>query len=61
MPAFVVPYAPAIIDVDEGYQMISNIVDCDSEHIHLGMRVAVEFHPIGGGMVLPYFCPTETG
>lgn len=58
-PAFVTPYVPAIIDVDEGYQMIANIVGCDHERVAVGMRVSVEFHPIGAGVVLPYFAPVE--
>src|SRR6478736_3949637 len=46
-PAFEVPYAPAIVALDEGYQMVSNIIGCDTEDLAVGMRVEVEFHPIG--------------
>jgi hypothetical protein len=56
-PAFVVPYAPAIVDMDEGYQMLANVVGCDVADLAVGMRVAVEFHPVSGGYVLPYFRP----
>jgi uncharacterized protein len=56
-PAFAVPYTAAIIDIDEGYQMLANIIGCIAEDITCGMRVAVEFHPIGEGFVLPYFSP----
>src|SRR5690349_13464641 len=56
-PVFNVPYVPAIIDVVEGYQMVSNIIGCEPEAISVGMRVSVEFHPIGGDVVLPYFRP----
>lgn len=56
-PAFVVPYAAAIVDVDEGYQIVSNIIGCEPEAIHLGMPVQVEFHEIGSGFSLPYFRP----
>jgi uncharacterized OB-fold protein len=57
-PAFEVPYVPAIIDVDEGYQMIANVIGCEPTDIFARMRVAVEFHPIGGNIWLPYFRPT---
>jgi uncharacterized OB-fold protein len=56
-PAFETPYVVAIIDVDEGYQMIANIIGCEPEDVAPGMKVAVEFHPIGGGMSQPYFKP----
>jgi uncharacterized OB-fold protein len=56
-PAFVVPYAPAIVDLDEGYQMLANVVGCDVGDLAVGMRVAVEFHPVADGYVLPYFRP----
>lgn len=56
-PVFVVPYAPAIVDLDEGFQMLASIVGCDVADLRVGMRVAVEFHPVAGGYVLPYFRP----
>jgi hypothetical protein len=56
-PAFVVPYAPAIIDLDEGYQMLANLIGCTVDDLAVGARVAVEFHPVSDGFVLPYFRP----
>jgi uncharacterized protein len=56
--AFEIPYVVAILDVDEGYQMVGNIVGCEPEEVFAGMKVAVEFHPIGEGMSLAYFRPT---
>ena len=56
-PSFVVPYAPAIVDMDEGYQMLANVVGCDVADLAVGMRVQVEFHPVSEGYVLPYFRP----
>jgi len=57
VPAFRTPYAVAIVDLDEGYQMVSCLVGCEPDDIGVGMRVAVEFHPAGGDIVLPYFRP----
>jgi uncharacterized OB-fold protein len=56
-PAFNVPYAAAIVDLDEGYQIVANIIGCEPEDIRLGMPVQVEFHEIGSGFSLPYFRP----
>ena len=56
-PEFRTPYAASIVALDEGYQMVANIIGCDHEDVRVGMRVAVEFHPISDGIVLPYFAP----
>jgi uncharacterized OB-fold protein len=58
-PGFEVPYAAAIVDVDEGYQLVTNIVGCAPEAIHVGMPVEVQFHPIGDDIVFPYFRPAQ--
>jgi uncharacterized OB-fold protein len=60
-PAFAVPYVAAIVALDEGYQMLANVIGCEPEDVVVGLRVAVEFHPIGGGFVLPYFRPDGAG
>ena len=56
-PAFTVPYAPAIVDLDEGYQMMTNLIGLAPDAITPGLAVQVEFHETGGGLRLPYFRP----
>jgi uncharacterized OB-fold protein len=56
-PAFRVPYAPAIVDLDEGYQMVTNLVGLTPDAITPDLPVQVEFHHAGGGLHLPYFRP----
>jgi uncharacterized OB-fold protein len=56
-PSFSVPYVAAIIYLDEGYHMVSNIVGCTVDQVVVGMPVGVEFHDVGGGVLLPYFRP----
>jgi uncharacterized OB-fold protein len=56
-PSFQVPYAPAIVELDEGYRMVSSIVGCEPEDLRDGMRLAVEFHPASETVSLPYFRP----
>jgi uncharacterized OB-fold protein len=58
-PAFAAPYVAAIIDVDEGYRMLANVIGCDHEEVAVGMPVAVEFHPISDTITLPYFRPSS--
>ncbi|OBI87594.1 Zn-ribbon domain-containing OB-fold protein [Mycobacterium sp. 1245805.9] len=49
------PYAPAIVTLDEGYQMLTNIVGVDPGDLAIGMRVRVQFHTVGADVTLPYF------
>ncbi|GFG98497.1 Zn-ribbon domain-containing OB-fold protein [Mycobacterium timonense] len=54
------PYAPAIVSLDEGYQMLTNIVGVPPEDIEVGLRVRVQFHDVGPDVTLPYFTAEET-
>lgn len=56
-PAFEVPYAPAIIRLDEGYDMMSALIGLDTEAIEAGLRVRVEFHAVSDTITLPFFSP----
>lgn len=56
-PAFAVPYAPAIIRLDEGYDMVSALIELEPSGIHPGMRVAARFHRLTDEIHLPFFCP----
>jgi len=46
-----------IVELDEGWSLVSNLIGCDSDEAAIGMRVEVDFHAIAGGAVLPYFRP----
>ncbi len=54
-PEFEPPYAPAIITLDEGYQMLTNVVGVAPCDLAIGMRVQVHFHVVGPDLTLPYF------
>lgn len=56
-PSFQVPYAPAIVELDEGLRMVTAIVGCDPDDLSAGMRLAVEFYPASERITLPYFRP----
>jgi uncharacterized OB-fold protein len=58
-PAFSTPYAVAIVQLDEGYHMITNIIGCTTADVRTGMRVTVEFHDVGDDVHLPYFRPLK--
>jgi uncharacterized OB-fold protein len=56
-PAFRVPYAPAIVRLDEDYFMLSAVIGCAPEDLREGLRLQVEFHPASDDVWLPYFRP----
>ena len=56
-PAFDVPYAPAIVRLDEGYDMVAALVGLGPDAITAGMRVRVEFHRVDDTITLPFFGP----
>ena len=56
-PSFHVPYAPAVVRLDEGFFMLSAVIGCEPEALHEGLRLVVEFHPASDNITLPYFRP----
>ena len=48
-PAFEpdVPYAIALVDLDEGFRMMMNVVGCDPASVRIGTRVRVVFESRG--------------
>jgi uncharacterized OB-fold protein len=60
-PSFQVPYAPAIVALDEGWFMMSAVIGCPPEDLRADLRLAVEFHPASDDIALPYFRPTTEG
>ena len=58
-PVFETPYAPAIVTLDEGYQMLTNIIGAGTDELRVGMAVQVDFVEVSTGLWLPYFRPAE--
>jgi uncharacterized OB-fold protein len=56
---FPVPSVLAIIDVDEGYPMMSSVVGCPTDAVHIGMPVEVCFEPLTDEIDLPVFRPAD--
>jgi uncharacterized OB-fold protein len=52
-----VPYALAMVELDEGPRMMSNVVECAVDEIKIGMRVEVLFEAAGEGVAIPLFRP----
>ena len=54
------PLNVAMIDLDEGFRMMSRVEDIDAMQVKIGMRVKLRVHP-GDAKQAPYpvFTPTE--
>jgi uncharacterized OB-fold protein len=50
------PYAVIAVDLDDGWTMMSNLVGCPPEDVHIGQRVTVDFRTVGDA-TLPFFVP----
>ena len=60
-PAFAdeVPYVLAIIELDEGWRMNTNIVGIDPKEVKVGMRVEVVWDDVTPEFTLPKFRPVH--
>ena len=54
-----VPYVVALVDLEEGARMPTNLVDVqpDPEHVRVGMAVEVTFDDVTADVTLPKFRP----
>jgi uncharacterized OB-fold protein len=52
-----VPYILALVQLEEGVRMMSNIVQCRPEEIAIGMNVQVFFDDVTEEITLPKFRP----
>jgi uncharacterized OB-fold protein len=52
------PYVVALVELQEGVRMMTNIVGCPPEDVTIGMEVTVTWEPMSDGRQLPLFTPT---
>ncbi len=51
------PYVIAYVTLAEGITMMTNIVDCDFDALHVGQSVKLVWMPTEGGPPVPCFTP----
>lgn len=51
------PMVVALIELEEGAMMTSNIVNVDPDTVKIGMKVKVVYEPVSGDITLPLFEP----
>lgn len=53
-----VPYVAAVVDLEEGPRMMTQVVDCDFGDLAVGMALTVTFRPLGDDLQMAVFRPT---
>jgi uncharacterized OB-fold protein len=52
-----VPYVAAVVDLDEGPRMMTNVVDCEFDDLEVGMALDAVFHPTSDEWTIVQFRP----
>jgi len=52
-----VPYVLALVELEEGVRMFTNIIQCNPRDVRIGMPVEVTFVPATDQITIPYFKP----
>ncbi len=62
-PGFEPPFAIAVVELEEGPRLMSNIVECDQtpEALELDMALEVTFEKLNDDITLPQFKPAGAG
>lgn len=55
------PFCIALVDLEEGVRMMTNVVGCPPGDVHGGMAVTVTWEPMSDGRQLALFRPTGEG
>ena len=55
--AEMVPYVLALVELEEGVRMFTNIVECNPRDVYIGMPVEVTFQTATPQITIPYFKP----
>jgi uncharacterized OB-fold protein len=54
-----VPYVIAIVELEEGPRVTTNLVDCDPDAVEIGMPVELAFEEPSEGITIPLFRPAR--
>jgi hypothetical protein len=61
VPGYEYPLTIALVDLEEGTRIVSELVDCEREAISIGMALEASIHEDEDGFKLPVFRPARTG
>lgn len=58
---FTMPPITALVELEEGPRLVTNVVGVDPREIKAGLALEVEFAPTKGGKAVPIFHPAQKG
>ncbi len=58
-PGFDYPFAAALIELEEGTRIVSNVLGCDPADVYIGMPVQVSVEQVDEATKLPIFRPVK--
>jgi uncharacterized OB-fold protein/acyl dehydratase len=61
IPGYQYPLVCAVIKLGEGTNLVSNVVGCDPNDVHIGMQVKGKVDQVDGKTMLPQFYPAAGG
>lgn len=61
VPGFEIPYVVALIQLEEGTRIVSNVVGIAPDEVRIGMPVEVDFQTFTDDLTLPLFRPRTVG
>ena len=50
-----VPYAPVVVEMEEGVRLLSTVLDCSPDELEIGMPVEIVFQDVTEEVTLPRF------
>ncbi len=53
------PYVVALVELDEGVRMTTNILGCPPDAVRIGLRVVPRFTPVTDDIALAHFAPAD--
>jgi uncharacterized OB-fold protein/acyl dehydratase len=59
IPGYGFPIAVGLIDLEEGTRIVSNVVGCELDDVHIGMKVELSIENVDDEMKLPLFKPAR--
>lgn len=61
LPPFEAPYLVALIDLEEGVRLVSNLVEIEPADVAIGLAVQARFVAVDDELTLPMFAPGDGG
>ena len=58
-PPFTEPYSVAVIELEEGTRLVSQVVGIPPDDVHIDLPVHVDFVEVEEGLTLPLFRPID--